>query len=100
MRSTCYHIFCEPHCASNSTASHLSRTHPTLTRHSPRTSPHHRFSFINVTLAAVFLTVGMAVTSLPFEGFLILTGLGLMMMASVNPINYAVSMWSVPLSVR
>lgn len=72
---------------------HVPHTHPTLT-------PHHRFSFINVTLAAVFLTVGMAVTSLSFEGFLVLTGLGLMMMASLNPINYAVSMWSVPLSVR
>ena len=100
MRSTCHHVFCELHCACSPTASHLSCTHPTLTPHSPRTSPHRRFSFINVTLAAVFLTVGMAVTSLSFEGFLVLTGLGLMMMASLNPINYAVSMWSVPLSVR
>ncbi|GAX76565.1 hypothetical protein CEUSTIGMA_g4011.t1 [Chlamydomonas eustigma] len=59
-----------------------------------------RISCINTMLALICFTLCFAFPTMPFAPFVVLAGLGELFSASVNPINYALSMWTVHPSAR
>ena len=55
-----------------------------------------KISFVASCLAATFLLLGFVIPGLDLISFCALAGLGILFLTMVNPINYAMSMWTVP----
>ncbi|GAX76552.1 hypothetical protein CEUSTIGMA_g3998.t1 [Chlamydomonas eustigma] len=55
-----------------------------------------RLFLASVTLGLLFEILAFGISGLPLGVFLGLSGFGIMCLAFVNPINYALSMWTIP----
>ena len=56
----------------------------------------NRLSLIAVTIAAVSALLAFGIRGLTLGAFLFLAGVAILFLAFVNPINYALSMWTIP----
>jgi|LauGreSBDMM110SN_4_FD.fasta_scaffold585636_2 hypothetical protein len=56
----------------------------------------NRLSLMAVTIAAVSALLAFGIRGLTLGPFLFLTGVAILFLAFVNPINYALSMWTIP----
>ncbi|GAX76566.1 hypothetical protein CEUSTIGMA_g4012.t1 [Chlamydomonas eustigma] len=59
-----------------------------------------KISCISTLLGCIFLSLAFAFPNIPLLGFILLAGAGDIFISAVNPINYALSMWSVHPSAR
>ena len=59
-----------------------------------------RLSLAAATISLAAMVIAFAIPSLPFGLFLAIAGVGVLFLAFINPINYALSMWTIPPTFR